>query len=102
MNLLARVWDRTSVVESKAEAGGEDEIIGDGAGDGIADIAVAYGALPAEPVLDFRGHANIQRETVLAQMAQLGIDIERFIDGSGCSDLMTEERSEERRVGKEW
>src|SRR5690242_10505389 len=69
--------------ECDAHAGGEQQIVALQSIDRVGDVTIAGVDLPAEHLVDLGDRGGIEDNSVLAQIAQVGIELKPFVNGKG-------------------
>jgi hypothetical protein len=86
-----------SVAKSEVEPSRKNEVIAHRARNGIADVTIAERTLPSQPRIDFCRQTYIEGEAIFAEVAQFGINNQRFVDRGVFSDLVAEQITNSER-----
>src|SRR5579862_3469680 len=87
-----RVRQRSLFAESQVDAGREDQVVRFCVGDGwVGFVAVADGDLPSEPFVDFGYGVGVERDAVLAEILEIGIDGRGLVERGKRAELVHED-----------
>src|SRR5580692_5944866 len=75
------------LAKCQAHARGKNQVICFEPRERIADVAVAIGHLPTEPVLQLGGNRGVELEAVIASVRDVWVDAELFGDGGPAVEL---------------
>src|ERR1700676_5262244 len=76
-----------ALAECQAHAGGKNQVVLLEAGEGVAQVAIAVGNLPTEPVLQLGGGRSVELEAVVASVRDVGVDAELFGERGAIVEL---------------